>query len=232
MPRPRNCRYVSCRPCVTYFKPRGIPLTELRETRLTVEGLEALRLADMEGLTTGAAAERMRVSRHTFGRTLAEARRAVAEALVRGMALRIEGGNYAVLPDDIEPAVADGRPGHKERIMKIAVSSEGPGLDDRVAPRFGRAGGFVIIDLDTMSADYLGNGESQVMAQGAGIQTAERLAGAGVDAVLSGYVGPKAFEALQAAGIKVCQDLDGLTVREAVERFKSGGAPFADAPNK
>ena len=73
MPRPRNCRYVSCRPCVTYFKPRGIPLTELRETRLTVEGLEALRLADMEGLTTGAAAERMRVSRHTFGRTLAEA---------------------------------------------------------------------------------------------------------------------------------------------------------------
>ena len=139
MPRPRNCRYVSCRPCVTYFKPRGIPLTELRETRLTVEGLEALRLADMEGLTTGAAAERMRVSRHTFGRTLAEARRAVAEALVRGMALRIEGGNYAVLPDDIEPAVADGRPGHKERIMKIAVSSEGPGLDDRVDPRFGRA---------------------------------------------------------------------------------------------
>ena len=58
------------------------------------------------------------------------------------------------------------------------------------------------------------------------------VAGAGVDAVLSGYVGPKAFEALQAAGIKVCQDLDGLTVREAVERFKSGGAPFADAPNK
>ena len=82
-----------------------------------------------------------------------------------------------------------------------------------------------------VGAQIFGN-DPQVMAQGAGIQTAERVAGAGVDAVLSGYVGPKAFEALQAAGIKVCQDLDGLTVREAVERFKSGGAPFADAPNK
>lgn len=40
------------------------------------------------------------------------------------------------------------------------------------------------------------------------------------------------FEALKAAGIKVCQDLDGMTVREAVEKFKSGDAPFADAPNK
>ena len=50
--------------------------------------------------------------------------------------------------------------------------------------------------------------------------------------VLSGYVGPKAFEALKAAGIKVCQDLDGMTVREAVEKYKNGDAPFADAPNK
>lgn len=232
MPRPRHCRYVSSRPSVTYFKPRGIPLTELRETRLTVEGLEALRLADLEGLTTGEAAGRMRVSRHTFGRTLAEARRAVAEALVHGMALRIEGGSYAVLPGGANPAAACGRPGHKERVMNIAVSSEGPDLDDKVDPRFGRAGGFVVVDLDTMRTDYLDNGESQIMPQGAGIQTAERMAGAGVDAVLSGYVGPKAFQALTAAGIKVCQDLDGITVREAVERFKSGGVPFADAPNK
>lgn len=233
MSRPRNCRYVSCRPSVTYFKPRGIPLMELREACLTVEGLEALRLADLEGLTSGAAAERMRVSRHTFGRTLAEARRAVAEALVRGMALRIEGGSYAVLPGEADPPSADGRPGHKEHVMtKIAVSSEGPGLDDMVDPRFGRAGGFVIVDLGTMTTEYLDNGESQTLPQGAGIQAAERVAGVGVDAVLSGYVGPKAFEALRAAEIKVCQDLDGITVREAVERFKSGSVPFADAPNK
>ena len=103
MPRPRNCRYVERQPCVTYFKPRGIPMTELPETVLTVEGLEALRLADLEGLTTGEGAERMRVSRHTFGRTLSEARRAVADALVNGRALCIQGGTYAVLPPHAEP---------------------------------------------------------------------------------------------------------------------------------
>lgn len=229
MPRPRNCRYVERQPCVTYFKPRGIPMTELTETVLTVEGLEALRLADLEGLTTGEGAERMRVSRHTFGRTLSEARRAVADALVNGRALCIQGGTYAVLPARAETHLP-----RKEFFMmqKIAISSEGPSLDDMVDPRFGRAGGFVIVNPETMETSYLDNGAAQTMAQGAGIETAERMSAAGVEAVLSGYVGPKAFEALKAAGIKVCQDLDGLTVREAVERFKNGDAPFADAPNK
>ena len=170
----------------------------------------------------------MRVSRHTFGRTLAEARRAVADALVNGRALCIEGGTYAVLPTQAEADTP-----HKEfHMQKVAVSSEGPSLDDMVDPRFGRAGGFVIVVPETMETSYLDNGASQTMAQGAGIETAERMSAAGVDVVLSGYVGPKAFEALKAAGIKVCQDLDGMTVREAVEKFKSGDAPFADAPNK
>ena len=95
-----------------------------------------------------------------------------------------------------------------------------------------RAGGFVIVNPETMETAYLDNGASQTMAQGAGIETAERMSAAGVTVVLSGYVGPKAFEALKAAGIKVCQDLDGMTVREAVEKYKNGDAPFADAPNK
>jgi predicted DNA-binding protein (UPF0251 family) len=79
-------------PKATYFTPQGIPLCELVEIRLSIEGLEALRLADMEGLTTEAAAVGMGVSRHTFGRVLAEARTRVARALVGGAALRIEGG--------------------------------------------------------------------------------------------------------------------------------------------
>lgn len=115
---------------------------------------------------------------------------------------------------------------------KIAVSSEGPSLDDMVDPRFGRAGGFVLVDVDDMTTEYLDNGASQTLPQGAGIETAERMSAAGVEVVLSGYVGPKAFEALRAAGIKVCQNLDGITVGEAVRRFRSGEAAFADAPNK
>ena len=97
MPRPRHCRYVSAAPQADYFKPRGIPLRELEEVTLTVEGLEALRLSDIEGLTAAQAAERMQISRHTFGRVLKEARNAVAKALVNGTALRIEGGDHAFL---------------------------------------------------------------------------------------------------------------------------------------
>ena len=117
-------------------------------------------------------------------------------------------------------------------MTRIAVTSEGPSLDDQVDPRFGRAAGFVVVDTGTMDHQYIDNGESQVMAQGAGIQAAELIARAGASCLLTGYVGPKAFQALSAAGIKIGQNLDGLSVREAVERFKSGRIEMAAAPNR
>jgi predicted Fe-Mo cluster-binding NifX family protein len=115
---------------------------------------------------------------------------------------------------------------------KIAVTSEGPTLNDQVDPRFGRAAGFVVVDLDTMETGYIDNGASQVMAQGAGIQAAELVVRAGVRCLLTGYVGPKAFQALAAAGIGVVQNLEGLTVREAVERFQSGEVEMAKTANR
>ncbi len=114
----------------------------------------------------------------------------------------------------------------------IAVSSEGPSLDDQVDPRFGRAAGFVVVDLTTMEHRYIDNGQSQVMAQGAGIQAAELIVRAGANCLLTGFVGPKAFKALTAAKIKVGQNLDGLTVGQAVERFKNGQVEMAQAPNR
>lgn len=92
MPRPQCPRWVDFLPGVTYFKPAGIPLRELEEVTLTLDELEALRLADLLGLYQEEAAERMRVSRPTFGRIVESARRKVAEALVSGKALRVEGG--------------------------------------------------------------------------------------------------------------------------------------------
>lgn len=94
MPRPPKCRLVEIPPQVTYFKPRGVPLSDLEEVRLTLEGFEALRLAELEGLDQDQAAVRMGVSRQTFGRVLSAARRALAQAVVKGKALRIEGGHY------------------------------------------------------------------------------------------------------------------------------------------
>jgi predicted DNA-binding protein (UPF0251 family) len=79
-------------PGSNYFKPRGIPLTSLEEVVLSVDEFEAIRLADLEGLYQEQAAERMRVSRQTFGRIIESARKKVAEALVEGKALKIEGG--------------------------------------------------------------------------------------------------------------------------------------------
>jgi len=114
---------------------------------------------------------------------------------------------------------------------KIAVSSEGPDMDARVDPRFGRAAGFIIIDPDTMAFEYVDNGSSQVMAQGAGIQAAEIVAATGARVLLTGFVGPKAFQALNAAGITIGQNVDNLTVREAFQRFQAGDVPVADAPN-
>ena len=94
MPRPPLCRRIAQNPGANYFKPRGIPLHELEEVVLAVDELEALRLADQEGMYQDQAAELMKISRPTFGRIVETARRKVAEALVEGKALRIEGGNF------------------------------------------------------------------------------------------------------------------------------------------
>jgi predicted DNA-binding protein (UPF0251 family) len=96
VPRPRRCRWVWARPNSTYFKPRGIPLAVLDETVLSVDEHEAIRLADLEGLEQEKAAERMNVSRQTFGRILASARKKIADALINAKAIRIEGGDFVM----------------------------------------------------------------------------------------------------------------------------------------
>jgi uncharacterized protein len=94
MARPRQCRRVSSMPESNYFKPRGIPLSMLETVILTVDEFEAVRLADLEGLYQEQAAEKMKVSRQTFGRIIESAHRKIAEALVKGRALKIEGGEF------------------------------------------------------------------------------------------------------------------------------------------
>jgi predicted DNA-binding protein (UPF0251 family)/predicted Fe-Mo cluster-binding NifX family protein len=253
MPRPPKCRMVRQMPSLIYFKPRGVPMQQLAEVYLPLEGFEALRLADLEGCNQEEAAKKMKVSRQTFGRILSQARHSVAEALVNGFALRIDGGNYMVVgrhaettqaadscqrasfPTHLqEPSVFIGKKSRKKesQMEKIAVSAEGPTLDDALDPRFGRAAGFLIVDPQTLQHEYVDNGASQAMAQGAGIQAAEIVVRAGATVVLTGYVGPKAFQALQAAGLSVAQNLQDLTVREAVERYTSGRVEMATAPNR
>jgi predicted DNA-binding protein (UPF0251 family) len=92
VPRPRKTRFIQTATVVRYFKPRGIPLSDLTEMVLSLDGLEAVRLADVEGLEQADAALLMGISRSTFSRLLAEARNSVATALTNGWAIRIDGG--------------------------------------------------------------------------------------------------------------------------------------------
>ena len=87
MARPQKDRIVAFNPNVSYFKPRGIPLLELDEVGLTVDEREAIRLADLQGLSHEEAGKRMGVSRATFGRIVQRARYAVADALINGLIL-------------------------------------------------------------------------------------------------------------------------------------------------
>jgi predicted DNA-binding protein (UPF0251 family) len=96
MGRPKKCRWVEIEPGVTFFKPRGIPLRSLQQIVITVDELEAMRLADFLEMTQEEVAQRMQVSRPTVTRMLSRAHRAVAEALVHGKAICIQGGDYRV----------------------------------------------------------------------------------------------------------------------------------------
>ena len=92
--RPQKDRIVAFNPDISYFKPRGIPLVDLEEVCLTVDECEALRLSDLLDLSHEDGGKQMGVSRATFGRILQKARSTVADALINGKAINIEGGNF------------------------------------------------------------------------------------------------------------------------------------------
>ncbi|MFO7597475.1 MAG: NifB/NifX family molybdenum-iron cluster-binding protein [Desulfocurvibacter africanus] len=115
--------------------------------------------------------------------------------------------------------------------MKIAVSTQGNGLDSPLDPRFGRASGFVIVDSDTLEHTYVPNAQNMSLSQGAGIQAAQCVANAGAKAVITGHVGPKAYVALDRGKIAVYLR-DGGTAREALEAFKAGSLAKAGGPDK
>lgn len=96
MVRPKKVRFVESAPEVTYFKPRAIPLSELEEVCLTVEELEAFKLKFLDKLEQEQAAEKMRVSRTTFWRIFGSSGQKIADALINGKAIRIEGGRYTL----------------------------------------------------------------------------------------------------------------------------------------
>jgi predicted Fe-Mo cluster-binding NifX family protein len=104
--------------------------------------------------------------------------------------------------------------------MKIAISAMEPNLDSEVYPRFGRSRYFILIDPETMQLEGLTNPNIEASG-GAGISTAELIYNKGASAVITGTIGPKAHQALAAAGVRMLTGVTG-SIREAIESFKAG----------
>lgn len=133
MARPKRCRRVLSEPTATSFEPLGIPQGALGEVEVSWDELEALRLADLQGLYQEAAAEHMGLSRQTFGRLVADARRKVAGALVQGRSIHIVGG-----PCELASSPQEGE------IMKVAVALNEHG---GISNHFGRSATFRVYQL-------------------------------------------------------------------------------------
>ena len=112
--------------------------------------------------------------------------------------------------------------------MKVCISASANSLDAPVDPRFGRCPYFIIVDLETMQFEAIPNPASNAVG-GAGIQAAQIVASKGAKVVITGNVGPNAFQALSAAGIKIITGAYG-TVREVVEKYRRGELKETNAP--
>lgn len=111
--------------------------------------------------------------------------------------------------------------------MRIAVSALGTSLDAQVDERFGRAEHLLFVDTSTLGVEAVDNAANRDALQGAGIGAAEAVASRGAEAVLTGHLGPKAYQALQAAGLNGYAAA-GMSVREAVEAFMRGELAVLD----
>ncbi len=114
--------------------------------------------------------------------------------------------------------------------MKIAITSKSTDLDSEVDPRFGRAAYIIIVDTETLEFNAFDNSENVNALKGSGIQAGVLIADNGAEVLLTGFCGPNAFKTINAAGIKVVNDVTG-TVREAVDFFNKGNLTYADSAN-
>jgi len=113
--------------------------------------------------------------------------------------------------------------------MKIAITAKEPNMESEVDQRFGRCKYLLRIDPETLEYETINN-ENALSAGGAGISTAQMIAGKGVSVVLTGNCGPNAYRVLTDAGVKIITGVKGK-VSEAVEKYNSGGYSFIEKPS-
>lgn len=229
MPRPCKNRCVGTMPTTTLFKPSGVPCAQMEEINLSVEGLEALRLADLEGLGMDTAACLMGVSRHTFGRVLRKARHEVAQALCTGNALRVEGGVYHVHESSSRTKVC-GSGGIMESVL-IAVPSDAPGgLDAKPSAHFGHCDAYTIAHVEN---NVVGNVEvhfNEGHDQGGCLVPVRELADKGVKVLVAGGMGMGPLNAMHQMGMEVYFSAGLTNVGDVIKAYAEGKLrPFAQS---
>lgn len=112
--------------------------------------------------------------------------------------------------------------------MKLAVTSHGPQLHSALDPRFGRARHFIVVDTETGASTAVDNSDGLDLAQGAGIQAGRRIVELGVEALVTGHVGPKALAILRAGRVRIYTGASGA-VADALELFRQGRLACLDS---
>jgi predicted Fe-Mo cluster-binding NifX family protein len=115
-------------------------------------------------------------------------------------------------------------------MMKIVISAQGNDLESMVDPRFGRAAYFILYDTEEGKHEVIDNRQNAAAGQGAGVVTAQTVLKYKPDLIISGNLGPKAFQVLSAAGVKTALWSEG-SVSEAIELAKNNQLKFADGAN-
>ena len=192
MARPQTERRVRAKNFASkLWKPAGVPTRQLEDVVLTLDQVEAIYLADGEGLYQEAAARKMGVSRQTFGRIVAEARRRVADALLNGKALRIEGGEVLLLEDE---------PMHKI----IALPTKG----EEIGSHMGHCEFFSLVELKDGA---IARKERVEAPDGCGCKSdiISRLAQKGVTLIIAGDMGDGAARLINSHGIELIRGAQG-----------------------
>ncbi len=114
--------------------------------------------------------------------------------------------------------------------MKLAITAKGPTLNSPVDLRFGRAPYIIIVDPETLEFEACDNISNVNAFKGAGIQAATMIHNKGAEVLMTGYCGPKAFQIIETANIKVISDITG-TVNQAIDLYKLGDFEYTESAN-
>lgn len=232
--RPRKHRNVCGLPGTNRFGPLGVKKDGSEFVTITIDQYETIRLIDLEGLNQQECSEQMDIARTTVQRIYSEARKKIAEALVGGKVLRIEGGDYKLCSGrgrfcargncnrsrrhegrnmiNIEEIKGE------KKLMKIAIPVNEKSMKAKVSENFGRAEYFLIYDLDSKGNDFIDNKAASTPG-GAGIIAAQTVVDSGVDVLITPRCGKNAADVLLAGGVKIYKSED-ISVEENIEKLK------------